>query len=80
MATMNRQDAQNIIEKLRSFGISDTQLIDALIDNILPSGTAYSYAVDLAEEFDIDAVEDLDIEEDDEDEDEYEGEYMPFGY
>jgi hypothetical protein len=80
MATMNRQDARNIIEKLRAFGISDTQLIDALIDNILSGSTAYSYAVDLAEEFEIDAVEDLDIVEDDEDEDEYEGEYMPFGY
>ena len=85
MATMNRAEAQRIIEKIRAFGISDTQLIDSLFDNILSSPTAYNLAIDLAEEFDVDAVEEeIDFVEEDEDFefDEYEREHRadPFGY
>jgi hypothetical protein len=82
---MNRAEAQSIIEKIRAFGISDTQLIDSLFDNILSSPTAYNLAIDLAEEFDVDAVEEeIDFVEEDEDFefDEYEREHRadPFGY
>ena len=82
---MNRAEAQSIIEKIRAFGISDTQLIDSLFDNILSGSMAYSLAADLAEEFDVDAVEEeIDIVEEDEDFefDEYEREHRadPFGY
>jgi hypothetical protein len=85
MATMNRAEAQIIIEKIRSFGLSDTQLMDALFDNILSGPTAYALAIDLAEEFNVDAVEeDIDIVEEDEEFefDEYESEHRsdPFGY
>jgi hypothetical protein len=85
MATMNRAEATNIIEKIRAFGVSDTQLIDSLFDNILSGPMAYSLAIDLAEEFDVDAVEEeIDFVEEDEDFefDEYEREHRadPFGY
>ena len=81
---MNRAEAQSIIEKIRAFGISDTQLIDSLFDNILSSPTAYNLAIDLAEEFDVDAVEEeIDfVEEEDDDYDDEIGSThgMTFGY
>ena len=81
---MNRAEAQSIIEKIRAFGISDTQLIDSLFDNILSSPTAYNLAIDLAEEFDVDAVEeeiDFVEEEDDDYDDEFGSTHgMTFGY
>jgi hypothetical protein len=84
MYTMNRAEAQSIIEKIRAFGISDTQLIDSLFDNILSSPTAYNLAIDLAEEFDVDAVEeeiDFVEEEDDDYDDEFGSTHgMTFGY
>ena len=81
---MNRAEAQSIIEKIRAFGISDTQLIDSLFDNILSSPTSYNLAIDLAEEFDVDAVEeeiDFVEEEDDDYDDEFGSTHgMTFGY
>jgi hypothetical protein len=81
---MNRAEAQSIIEKIRAFGVSDTQLIDSLFDNILSSPTAYNLAIDLAEEFDVDAVEeeiDFVEEEDDDYDDEFGSTHgMTFGY
>ena len=81
---MNRAEAKSIIEKIRAFGISDTQLIDSLFDNILSSPTSYNLAIDLAEEFDVDAVEEeIDfVEEEDDDYDDEIGSThgMTFGY
>ena len=81
---MNRAEATQIIEKIRAFGISDTQLIDSLFDNILSSPTSYNLAIDLAEEFDVDAVEEeIDfVEEEDDDYDDEIGSThgMTFGY
>jgi hypothetical protein len=81
---MNRAEATKIIEKIRAFGVSDTQLIDSLFDNILSSPTAYNLAIDLAEEFDVDAVEEeIDfVEEEDDDYDDEIGSThgMTFGY
>jgi hypothetical protein len=81
---MNRAEATKIIEKIRAFGISDTQLIDSLFDNILSSPTSYNLAIDLAEEFDVDAVEEeIDfVEEEDDDYDDEIGSThgMTFGY
>ena len=81
---MNRAEATQIIEKIRAFGISDTQLIDSLFDNILSGPTAYNLAIDLAEEFDVDAVEEeIDfVEEEDDDYDDEIGSThgMTFGY
>jgi hypothetical protein len=81
---MNRAEATKIIEKIRAFGVSDTQLIDSLFDNILSSPTSYNLAIDLAEEFDVDAVEEeIDfVEEEDDDYDDEIGSThgMTFGY
>ena len=81
----SRQSALEIIENLRAFGISDTQIVDALFGNIMSGGQATSFAFDLSDEFDINLEDEEDFEdEEDDDIDEYYdneyGGYSSFGY